>query len=565
MVICGIKVSHDGGIAVVDGDRLVFGIEFEKLNNNPRYSTLGNLDIVTEILRSEGLEPSDIDRFVVDGWFADSSVPNVDSVEPSFIPTLSGGHPIKLRVAPYQDRPGVTEPGTRYHFDDHDFGSAAGGYTSYHHIDQHILGGYCTSPFATRGEDALVVVWDGGTVARVYHVMATTRTVRPVATALPIVGNSFTYFCSNFGPFVPDIEGLSRDEILRQHLAIPGKAMAYAGLGTPEESAFPVLDRIMAGLPEASQHAARSVGTHIAQIRAEAFRGLTDADLIATFQAYLGERLAEGLATLIRRTPGLPANLVLTGGCALNIKWNSLLRKRSIVEELWIPPFPNDSGAALGTACCEMFRTGLGPALRWDVYSGPRASIGDFPTGWRKQLCDEKGVAHVLFSTGEPVVVLSGRAELGPRALGNRSILAPATDIAMKARLNGIKNRADYRPVAPVCLAARASEVFQPGGSDPYMLFEHDIRPEWADRIPAVIHLDGTARLQTIDESADSSTYPILAAYEDLSGIPVLCNTSANFEGRGFFPDVASAARWGGAQYIWSAGYLYTNTRPIAV
>jgi acyl carrier protein len=133
----------------------------------------------------------------------------------------------------------------------------------------------------------------------------------------------------------------------------------------------------------------------------------------------------------------------------------------------------------------------------------------------------------------------------------------------MKDRLNVIKGRAGYRPIAPICLSALSSDVFVPGSDDPYMLFEHRLRDGWADRIPAIVHLDGTARLQTIDLAADSVTARILAAYVEISGIPVLCNTSANFNGRGFFPDVASAAKWGGTRYIWSAGALYINPQAL--
>jgi carbamoyltransferase len=167
-----------------------------------------------------------------------------------------------------------------------------------------------------------------------------------------------------------------------------------------------------------------------------------------------------------------------------------------------------------------------------------------------------------LHTENEPVVVLSGRAEIGPRALGNRSILAPATSQAMKDRLNLIKERAGYRPVAPICLTSRSAEVFEPGGADPYMLFEHRMRGDWAQRVPAIVHLDGTARLQTIDESSGSPTAGVLAEYAKLSGVPVLCNTSANLNGCGFFPDVASAARWGRTRYIGSDGTLFTNPDP---
>lgn len=242
-----------------------------------------------------------------------------------------------------------------------------------------------------------------------------------------------------------------------------------------------------------------------------------------------------------------------------------MLRASGLFDDIWIAPFPNDSGAAIGTATCEMFRVSGHPALEWDVYSGPRIAVGGLPQGWREKPCDERQLAQLLHTEGEPVVVLSGRAELGPRALGNRSILAPATDPAMKDRLNRLKGRAGYRPVAPVCLTPHAPKVFTPGTRDPYMLFEHRLRPGWADRIPAVVHLDGTARLQTIDPSQHTAAARILSAYEELSGVPVLCNTSANHNGRGFFPDVASAAEWGGTRYIWSEGKLCTRTSPAEV
>ncbi|MDT0343960.1 carbamoyltransferase N-terminal domain-containing protein [Streptomyces litchfieldiae] len=566
MLICGIKISHDGGVAVIEDGRLVFSVEVEKLENGRRYSYLGDLDRVTRILASEGIAPSDVDRFVVDGWYTRGA-----DGAPA-IATRSGGDPLELPVAWYQDGVGTGGPVERFTFADHDFGAARGGYASYHHVSNHLMGAYCSSPFARRGEDAMVLVWDGGVIPRLYHVEARTRTVGAAALGLPVMGNSFADFSSQFEPFHRDTSGLDADEVIRHHLSIAGKAMAYAALGTVEETAFPVFDDIIAGFSTVSQDNAKEIGEKIAVNRDQLLPGLSNADLIATFQAYLGDLLLRRLTALmgrrlpwqrpsdlLRRGASWKPNLVLGGGCALNIKWNSMLRDSGLFADIWVPPFSNDSGAAIGTACCEMFREDGRTALDWNVYSGPSLVPGGVPAGWHVRPCDERQLAELLHTEGEPVVVLSGRAEIGPRALGNRSILAPATDPAMKDRLNHIKDRAAYRPVAPICLTSRAAEVFAPGGSDPYMLFEHHMRPGWAERVPAIVHLDGTARLQTIDERAGSVTGRILTAYERLSGIPVLCNTSANLNGRGFFPDVASAAAWGGTRYIWSEQRLYTR------
>ncbi|MGW7514185.1 carbamoyltransferase N-terminal domain-containing protein [Streptomyces sp. NPDC054796] len=553
MIICGIKLTHDGAVAVIEDGRLRFSIEAEKIDNGARYSTLGDLRRVLDLLAIEGLSPDDVDQFVIDGWYTTGA--NGDHA----IALKNGDLPVELAVAPYLESSDEEGPLRRHHFNSDGF-EGGFGYASFNHVTNHLLGAYCSSPCAARGEDALALVWDGGIEPRLYHVRAATREVTLVSVLLPITGNSFANFSGQFAPYAADLSGLTRDEVLRHRLSIAGKAMAYAALGTPEPDAFPILDDLIASFPSAQMENARVMGAKVASNRDELMPGMSDADIIATFQDYLGTRLLDRLAAVVHsRFPNQHPHLVLGGGCALNIKWNTLMRASGLFRSVFAPPFPNDAGAAIGTAVCESFHRG-NLSLEWDVYSGPSLIAGPAPDGWQTRPCDEVQLAQLLHTEGEPVVVLSGRAELGPRALGNRSILAPAIDPGTKDQLNAIKNRAGYRPVAPICLESRAPEVFTPGTPDPYMLFEHQMRPGWAERVPAVVHLDGTARLQTVPEHSRTAAARILAAYEEISGIPVLCNTSANFEGRGFFPDVASAARWGGTRHIWSEGMLYTNS-----
>jgi carbamoyltransferase len=123
------------------------------------------------------------------------------------------------------------------------------------------------------------------------------------------------------------------------------------------------------------------------------------------------------------------------------------------------------------------------------------------------------------------------RMEFGPRALGARSILASPISASMQARLNEIKDREDFRPVAPVVLEEEASNWFAGAGISPFMLFVYDVLPEKADAIPAVRHVDGTARIQTINRMQHPLYYGLIKAFQARTGIPVLVNTSFNTRG----------------------------------
>jgi carbamoyltransferase len=125
-----------------------------------------------------------------------------------------------------------------------------------------------------------------------------------------------------------------------------------------------------------------------------------------------------------------------------------------------------------------------------------------------------------------------GRSEFGPRALGHRSLLADPRDPANLERLNDVKGREQFRPVAPMVLAERAPELFEGPLPSPYMLFVHRVREHWATRIPAVVHVDGTARAQTVDRASEPKMAGLLDAFAARTGVPALVNTSFNTAGR---------------------------------
>jgi carbamoyltransferase len=555
-VICGLKLTHDGAVAVIADGRLRFSTEAEKLGNAPRHSRLEHTGQIVAELRRNDVDPAHVTHLAVDGW-----APRADGA--SFVELRDElGRVRPIRTAGYQDDPAVPEGPVRPVF-----GTGLprwplpNRFASYPHSIGHLFASYCTSPYAVAGQPALVLVWDGGMPPHLYRYQPDGCALRRIGPVAGISGGLYPIFASHLPPFRVDRRSPDPDRRFGMEALLPvsGKAMAYAAYGKPDDAVIGVLERVTAELPPPDSYLRMYAWSREALRRLEPL-GRSGATVLASFQEYLFRALLAGLQAALRRSPelaGLP--LCLSGGCHLNIKWNSGLRASGLFPGVWVPPFPNDAGSAIGVACAELVRvTGVsttewsefrGPALRWD---------GVVPAGWQARPCELAELAGLLHREQEPVVVLAGRAELGPRALGHRSIIAPATSAGMRDRLNRLKRREDYRPVAPICLEEHAREVFAPGSRDPYMLFDHDIRAEWVDRIPAVVHVDGSARLQTVGPE-NHPTYPLLRAYHRISGIPVLCNTSANRPGSGFFPDPGSAMAWGGTCYVWSGGTLYTR------
>ena len=149
-------------------------------------------------------------------------------------------------------------------------------------------------------------------------------------------------------------------------------------------------------------------------------------------------------------------------------------------------------------------------------------------------------VAEVLAGDGV-VAWFQGRSEYGPRALGHRSLLADSRRAANLEKLNDVKGREQFRPVAPMVLADRAADIFDGPLPSPFMLFTHRVRAGWQERIPAVVHVDGTARIQTVDAADEPLLARMLSHFEALTGVPVVVNTSLNTAGRPMVDDPRDA------------------------
>jgi carbamoyltransferase len=563
MITAGLKLTQSGGIALLNDDRLEFNIEMQKIANGVRYGNVDEIDDLITITSKFGYQLGDIGKWAVDGW---------DGAINGRVSLLSGGSPTELLVAPYRETEKVPNPELPGLSGQIVIGGKAMDYVSYVHVAGHLASAYCSSPFARRGEPSMVLVWDGGCFPRLYCVDADGR-IESGGEAFPLIGHTYSMASQYWGPFKRQNKSTHVDD-----LGVAGKMMAYIALGAAREEIKAVFrekffEHFEADSPKVREYRRNiigcgSTGEHSHAYVHEYFRAVrklaaelcaSDEDILASVHVFLEELLLEGVTAKIRAWQGGDNwNLCFAGGCALNIKWNTALRAHPLIKAMWVPPFPDDSGVAIGTACLAAADgNGLKP-IEWGTRLGPALEpTRDVPRGWTVSRCGPEELAQILHATGKPTVVLNGRAELGPRALGGRSIIAPATDPSMKKLLNEVKGREHYRPVAPICLEEHAPKIFNPGTPDPYMLFEHRVRHEWIDRVPAIMHLDGTARLQTVNEADDPNLHAILREYYRCSGIPVLCNTSANYNGRSFFPDAASAMEWGRLDLVWSEGTLY--------
>ena len=146
-----------------------------------------------------------------------------------------------------------------------------------------------------------------------------------------------------------------------------------------------------------------------------------------------------------------------------------------------------------------------------------------------------------LLNEGKIIAHADGRAEMGPRALGNRSILASPLIAASLERLNSIKRRESYRPIAPIVAEEFAPKVFEPGVPSPHMLYFDRLKTE---ALPAITHVDGSARIQTVSPAQNPRVHTILKSFEAETGYGVLCNTSLNFLGRGFINRTSDLLRY---------------------
>lgn len=415
------------------------------------------------------------------------------------------------------------------------------------HHESHAAGCFYQSPF----KEALVFSFDGGGNDGKFNVYKATRensvellesVVNPVINYVHVKYDlGFPYMV--FGHYLHDIKF---DDLSSGNLVYPGKLMGLASYGKVRSE---WLDSFIAfyksdvhGVNMNERLEALSQFTGLKFDWNERIQGQDAYDIAATSQKAFEECFLEVAKPYMDKYPDLP--ICITGGCGLNIILNTRI-KEEFKREVFVGPNPNDCGIALG-----MILHQLKPKEPIDItYSGTNLlDIEAIPHYIQNEsfnfITNFMDIDEVVkdLTEGKIVGVARGRAEHGPRALGNRSILCNPSIPDMKDTLNNkVKHREWYRPFAPVVRLEDVSKYFEWEGESRWMSFCPKVKEEWRDKLSAITHVDGTARVQTITREQNEFIYDLLTKFNESTGIGVLLNTSFNVDGKPILSTVKDA------------------------
>ncbi len=316
-----------------------------------------------------------------------------------------------------------------------------------------------------------------------------------------------------------------------------GKLMALAALGQPEVE---MVRKLEASLYELSYEdrveGFKILEGHFPGARDAAVSQCSDAyNFAASVQKVFTTRRVQDLEFVLDRLRPDTNNMVLAGGACLNLDANSDVFERFSQYNQFIAPCCDDTGQALGAVSIAIVRTqGVRPKI--DL---PYIGMGESDYSFDSTTIN--AAVETLMQNGV-VVVHNGKAEVGPRALGNRSIIARPDSSEVKREVSvGIKQREVYRPVAPVVLEKKFHEYFWGPFPSPFMLHKHYVKDEFREILEGAVHVDGTARAQTLQREDNPFLYELIEAFGDQTGLYLLLNTSCNCKGEPISNDVLSS------------------------
>lgn len=491
MNILSYSPGHDGAVVHVRDGHLVFSVEAEK-DSNWRYSPIG----AREVFDAFGALDQVPDVVSVGGWWPREAQPTGPPLHVGYRGTATSEVVVDRRRLLGKSVP----------------------FFSSSHERSHLLCAFGMSPFP-QGTPCYALVWEGAIGA--FYEIGSDMSITLIADVMNEPGNRYASVYGLADPTFPKEAPFSR-------FSDAGKLMALASFSqrsepTPEEAELMTFllssEHVRLDLYDRLKTSPYyNVGLDNVEFRN--FAGIFSDRVFETFHSFAKENLRAG------------EPLVISGGCGLNCDWNTKWRETGFFSEVFVPPVANDSGSAIGTAVDAQLHFTGDAKIEWDVYSGLPFRTDSPVAAVRYDIADASCDAiAAMLSSGLILGWVSGRYEIGPRALGNRSILAAPFEVATTVRLNEIKQREQFRPIAPVCLEADAASWFDCYCESPFMLFTYRAN---TDALAAVTHVNGTARLQTVNPATNPRLHELLVAFKARTGYGVLCNTSLNFKGKGF-------------------------------
>ncbi len=502
MKILAYNPGHDGAIALVEEGKLIFSIEAEK-DSNYRYSPISSHHVFEALGHLD--EPPDI--VGVGGWWPR------DEFEHAHRSALHASYRgLCERSIFVGQRSFISRPVKSF---------------SSSHERGHILCAYGMSDLEP-GTPCYALVWEGA-IGAFYEVDSQTRITR-LANVMNQPGNRYALLYGLADPTFPKNAPFSR-------FSDAGKLMALASFSSrsvPTPAELQLMEQLLTSeeldlSPYDSLESAPHFNVGVDDQEFRNFAGIYSDKIFDTFYQFAEANLERGRP------------LIIAGGCGLNCDWNSKWSACGLFSKVFVPPVANDSGAAIGTAIdAQLYFTG-NPKIEWSVYSGRPFTHQSIDLSPYDTYDPDLNLIADLLANGLILGWISGKWEIGPRALGNRSIIASPFHHETRIRLNEIKQREQFRPIAPMCLEEDAAEWFDCHEPSPFMLYTYLAK---TDALAAVTHVNGSARIQTVSELTNKPVHELLSAFKKRTGYGVLCNTSLNFSGRGFINRTEDLSRY---------------------
>ena len=471
MKIISYNPDHDGAIVYLKEARLKFSIEAEK-NSNYRYSPISNRDVFESLTFVDEIP----DVICTGGWWPRDSFSAVTHISRSYR--------------------GITN--SHVLLEKRQFLGKSVQFFSSSHERSHLFCAFGMSPLPA-GTPCYALLWEGSIGA--FYEIDSKFNIKLLANVLNEPGNRYAAIYGLADPTFPKNAPFSR-------FSDAGKLMALASFSKrniPFEEEKRLMDFLLNSshvrlnlYQDLEKSPYYNIGVENAEFRN--FAGIYSDQIFEIFFRFAS-------ANMKKKLP-----LIIAGGCGLNCDWNSKWKETQLFSEIFVPPVANDSGSAIGTAIDAQFNLTGNPKLSWDVYSG-------------LQFDESKQFEHTKYDVYEKnyeliadllasdliLAWVNEKYEIGPRALGNRSILAAPFNPSTKFRLNEIKQREQFRPIAPICLEDDAKLWFSCDQPSPYMLYTYYAN---TDKLAAVTHVNKTARIQTVSKNSNSNLYDLLEAFK---------------------------------------------------